>query len=117
MDLNSYPWTPKTFGQIMEGTELMKGDGDSVEHGELDGKILAIYFSAHWCPPCRGFTPQLVETYKKLQAQGKPFEIIFASSDRDMAAFTEYFAEMPWLAIPQGDARKNDLSKLFGVEG
>merc|ERR1711998_231198 len=94
-----------------------RNDGETVSAEELAGKTLGIYFSAHWCPPCRGFTPQLVETYKKLQAQGKPFEIIFASSDRDMQSFTEYFAEMPWLAIPQGDPRKGELSKLFGVEG
>lgn len=78
---------------------------------------MGIYFSAHWCPPCRGFTPQLVETYKKLKASGKDFEIIFASSDRDTKSFQEYFQEMPWLAIPQGDPRKDALSKLFGVNG
>merc|ERR1711998_757394 len=44
-------------------------------------------------------------------------EIIFVSSDRDQKSFMEYFKEMPWLAIPQGDARKGKLSKLFGVDG
>merc|ERR1711939_247182 len=111
-----FPWTPKSFSEII-GTEFLDSDGGSVEYSDLEGKVLAIYFSAHWCPPCRGFTPQLVETYNKLKAQGKDFEIIFASSDRDMKSFQEYFAEMPWLAIPQGDARKAELSKLFGVDG
>merc|ERR1719326_2461834 len=73
----------------------------------LAGKVLGIYFSAHWCPPCRGFTPKLVEN----------FEIIFASSDRDEAAFKEYFGDMPWLALPHGDRRKEQWSNLFGVNG
>ena len=30
-------------------------------------KVFAIYFSAHWCPPCRGFTPKLAEWYTKDQ--------------------------------------------------
>ena len=69
------------------------------------------------CPPCRGFTPQLVKTYNKLKEQGKDFEIIFASSDRDEASFSDYFGEMPWLALPFGDNRKAELSELCEVEG
>ena len=29
------------------------------------GKTVGIYFSAHWCPPCRGFTPVLTEFFNK----------------------------------------------------
>lgn len=42
---------------------------------------------------------------------------MFASSDRDDASFKEYFAEMPWLAIPLGDKRKEELSDMLDVEG
>ena len=62
------------------------------------GKIVGIYFSAHWCPPCRGFTPQLAQFYKKY-AESKNFEIIFASSDSSVEKFKEYYDEMPWLAL------------------
>ena len=34
---------------------------------DLEGKVIGIYFSAHWCPPCRGFTPKLVEWYGKVK--------------------------------------------------
>merc|ERR1711988_191779 len=44
--------------------------------------------------------------------------IIFASSDRDEAAFKEYFGEMPWLALKYEDREaKEQLSKVFGVNG
>lgn len=103
--------------QGVAGRRVLRNDGETVAIDELEGKVLAIYFSAHWCPPCKTFTPQLVKTYNKLQEAGKPFEIIFASSDRDMKSFQEYFSEMPWLAIPQGDSRKEALSKKFGCSG
>lgn len=80
--------------------------------------MVGLYFSAHWCPPCRGFTPQLVAQYGKLQAAGLPFEIVFVSSDRDEKAFEEYYGSMPWLALPYADReRKEELSNRFGVSG
>lgn len=83
-----------------------------------DCDAVGLYFSAHWCGPCRGFTPKLVETYNTMKDAGKKFEIVFASSDRDEAAFDEYFGEMPWLALPYDDAGKASkaaLSKKFKV--
>jgi len=94
------------------------GSGQTVALESLSGKKIGIYFSAHWCGPCRNFTPKLVETYKKVKAKNPGFEIIFASSDRDEASFKEYFAEMPWIAIPFADrARKEALSDRFNVGG
>ena len=53
-----------------------------------------------------------------LTSGGKPFEIVFVSSDRDQASFDEYYGEMPWLALPFSEReRKNDLSKKYGVRG
>lgn len=76
-----------------------------------------LYFSAHWCPPCRGFTPKLVESYNKMRANGVEFELVFASSDQDQAAFDDYFGGMPWLALPFGDKRKEQWSSVFKVSG
>ena len=113
-----FPWVPPTFQGVVKDLTLTRNDGTEVAYSSLAGKTVGIYFSAHWCPPCRGFTPQLVETYHKLVAAGKPFEIIFASSDRDEASFKDYFADMPWLALKYEDRKaKEQLSKVFGVEG
>jgi nucleoredoxin len=76
-----------------------------------------IYFSAHWCPPCRGYTPQLASTYSS-STKLDEVEIIFVSSDQDQAAFDGYHGEMPWLALPYSDrAAKDKLSELYGVRG
>ena len=31
---------------------------------------------------------------------GKKIEIVFVSSDRDDNSYNEYYAKMPWLALP-----------------
>jgi len=83
----------------------------------LDGAIVGLYFSAHWCPPCRGFTPTLVKFYSNLRAKGQKFEIIFVSSDSDQDSFKEYYNSMPWLAFPLGDVRKDKLAAKYSVGG
>merc|ERR1711988_823135 len=114
----NFPWIPPTFADITTNLTLVKNDGSEVPYSALQGKTIGIYFSAHWCPPGRGFTPQLAKTYEKMKEQGKEFEIIFASSDRDEASFKEYFGEMPWLALPYSERDlKGKLSKVFNVEG
>ena len=74
-------------------------------------KLVAFYYSAHWCAPCRKFTPQLVEYYNRVAPQHPEFELIFISSDRSRFSWETYMREMkmPWLAI--------DYDKLDGLEG
>lgn len=111
---------PPGFSIASLGDKFITAEGKTVGKEALENKVLGIYFSAHWCPPCRGFTPQLVETYKALQkaANGKQFEIVFVSSDRDDQAFKNYHNTMPWLALPFSDRqRKAELCKMFNISG
>lgn len=113
---------PKASNGIHDlfGKKLKDDRGKNVAVDEaLGGKIIGIYFSAHWCGPCRAFTPELVKFHKKVTRKGKPFEIVFVSSDRSSGDMYDYMEEMdmPWLALPFGDSHKSGLSKKFGVQG
>lgn len=113
-----FPWIPVPPKQLLAQMKLKKGSEDVSLQTALQGKKgVALYFSAHWCPPCRGFTPKMAEWYTKdLAAKG--LEVIFISSDRDEAAFADYFKEMPWLAMDFAQRElKSDISDAFGVEG
>ena len=80
-------------------------------------KLVALYFSAHWCPPCRKFTPQLVDYYNRVAPQHPEFEIIFVSNDRSQFGFETYLKEtqMPWPAIDfQKVASKAAINKYAG---
>lgn len=84
----------------------------------LAGKVVAVYFSASWCGPCRNFTPQLAALYKQTKAQGKNFEVVFCSADHSDEDFESYYGgHMPWLAIPFEDDKKDQLSGKFQVRG
>lgn len=77
----------------------------------------AIYYSAHWCPPCRAFTPKLVEWYKTTKAAHPDFELIFVSSDNSEKEMEGYMAEtgMPWPALDYGKKRTNkSITKYAG---
>jgi nucleoredoxin len=83
-----------------------------------DKQVVGLYFSAHWCPPCHGFTPKLTEVYTVIKGTDKSLEIVFVSSDRDDVAFDSYHKDMPWLALPFAErALKQTLSKRFKVSG
>jgi len=111
----AYPWVPPTFAEVMHDAKIISKDGP-VSLADVQGKPLGIYFSAHWCPPCRSWTPKLAEWYTA--GLKDKMEILFVSSDRDQKSFDEYLAEMPWkaLSFEQRD-KKAALSDMFNVEG
>jgi nucleoredoxin len=51
---------------LIKGKNLTKADGSSQSaDAALAGKdVILVYFSAHWCPPCRAFTPVLKDFYE-----------------------------------------------------
>lgn len=88
---------------------------------------LALYFSAHWCGPCRNFTPKLAKLYNamveryKNEGKEQDFAFIFVSSDRTVEDFKSYYSEMPWYALDKEAENfaliKATLSSMFGVNG
>jgi len=118
--IETFPWKPTPMSMAEFGDTLRNPDGTTISTKDaLEGvDALGIYFSAHWCPPCRGFTPKAAENYNALKAAGKKVEIIFASSDKDETAFNEYHGEMPWKALPFAERdKKASLSKRYKCQG
>jgi len=72
---------------------------------------------AHWCGPCRGFTPILAKAYSTMPKEAN-CEIVFVSGDEDDEAFKSYHAEMPFAALPFSSKKINAaLNEKFGCEG
>ena len=60
------------------GQQVLRRDESVVSaDSALDGKkIIAFYFSAHWCPPCRLFTPVLAEFYSVSSRRRKMAKLV-----------------------------------------
>jgi nucleoredoxin len=97
--------------------EQIKGDLKSAPEGSAP-KYTALYFSAQWCPPCRMFTPKLVDWYKKFKAEHPDFELVFVSGDRDEASMSKYIKDdgMPWPVVAY-DKRQNELFQKYASQG
>ena len=116
--LTLMPWLAATlkadfFGDLAPNLIQAKdGKAEPFKVGEKP-KFTAIYYSAHWCPPCRAFTPKLVDWYKEFKAKHSNFELVFASSDKDEAAMLDYMKEtdMPWPAVKFGEKKAAGLDK------
>ena len=92
--------------------------GTPADADALKGKVVALYFSAHWCPPCRFFTPKLATAYEMANEDNHRFEVIFVSSDDSAAEQAQYMKEMhgDWLRVPFGDACST-LKQKYGCFG
>jgi len=93
--------------------QVKNGKAEPVAKAAAQAKYVAIYYSAHWCPPCRAFTPKLVAWYKEFQPQHKDFQLIFASSDRNEKAMLEYMTTMgmPWPAVKFSEKAASGVGK------
>jgi len=122
----TFPYANPSWETCMSICQDKEGNKVSLEDLKKK-KHLALYFSAHWCGPCREFTPKLVETYNKMveryKSEGKEqdFAFIFVSSDRSVEDFKSYYADMPWYALDKAADNfaviKETLSEMFGVGG
>lgn len=109
---------PSKFKEMLDG-KLVALTGKRVGKYEMaqEPDYYAFYFSAHWCPPCRAFTPNLVSFYNAQPGKKQQFEIIFVSNDNDENQMEDYIKEdaMPWPAIAYRSVpRMKEIQKYAG---
>ena len=81
-----------------------------------DVKYFAFYYSASWCPPCRAFTPKLVEFYNSFKPQHPNFELIFVNHDNSADDMLDYMKTdgMSWPAVRFDDIASTNANKFCG---
>jgi nucleoredoxin len=116
------PSSAETLNELLDG-KLVKITDDKIKKvpkGALaNKKIFAFYYSAHWCPPCRAYTPGLSSEYAQLSAQHPELELIFVSSDRSEKDMEKYMAwgKMGYPAIDFKKVERLDQINRLGARG
>jgi nucleoredoxin len=115
---------PTVIGQhmanLLHGKLVTFSDGtlQSYDDEKLAGKrYFGLYHSAHWCGPCRKFTPELMNFYKQMTAAHPEFEIVFVSDDHSPGEMQQYMqlTGMPWAALRyESTAQEKEITHYFG---
>ena len=115
--MGSYLWGSNEIKDVTPflPPEFESSNGKVTKEDLLKNEIIGVYFSAHWCGPCRAFTPRLAQFYKNVNSEKKQIEIIFNSCDHDMKSFNEYFSTMPWIATPFDSDSKSQIDEACGI--
>ena len=115
--MGSYLWGSSEIKDItpLLPEEFESSKGKVKKEELLSNELIGVYFSAHWCGPCRAFTPRLSQFYKNVNKDKKQIEIIFNSADQDLKGFNEYFSTMPWIATPFDSDAKNQIDEACGI--
>merc|ERR1719161_2621865 len=80
------------MASLLAGAKVFNKNGDAEDLSKYT--TVGLYFTASWCPPCRGFTPTLNDAYKAAVAAGKSVQVVFMSCDQDQASYDAYYGKM-----------------------
>lgn len=85
------------LAKLFDG-KLVSADGKRANTDSIKkAKYVAVYYSAHWCAPCKAFTPDLVRFVNENRKDDN-FEVVLLSSDYSDKNMLAYMTEtkMPW---------------------
>ena len=118
-----FPWLPATTPPTGLITNLLT---DSIQDNKgntfkpesvIGNKIVSLFFSAHWCPPCKRFTPLLLNLYDHVNKDEKKWEIIFFSLDRNIDEYNQYFVTLPFKGLSFNIKKAKKMARRFFISG
>ncbi|ETN01084.1 hypothetical protein PPTG_17517 [Phytophthora nicotianae INRA-310] len=101
---------------LLQDIALTNAMGESVQGETLgqDGKVLALYFAADWCPDCRAFQPAFNRFYETAKDN---LDVVFVGSDASAKDQLAHFTDKqgPWWMVPFEGETRTLLKRKFGV--
>ena len=98
------------------GSSLIDKNGNEFSSEVLNGKMIGLYFSAGWCPPCKSFSPKIRDFRDQ---NPNDFEIVMVSADNSSSAQLNYMKDMDMsgYALALNSSKTNQLYSQFKVTG
>jgi thiol-disulfide isomerase/thioredoxin len=116
MELTNHLVMVNPTGSLSKGTGFIP---INIPTGALTPRYFLFYYSAHWCPPCKIFTPEFVDFYNNRLTSKDRSElmVVFVSQDSSEKEMFKYMVEtkMPWPAIAYSD--RNLVPKVNSLAG
>eukprot|EP00903_Cladosiphon_okamuranus_P013920 g12948.t1 len=82
--------------------------------GIFKNKMIGVYVSAGWCPPCRAFSPVLSNWAKERKNE---FEVVFVSLDKSEPEMKNYVAGKGFVRLPfEPESARHEAARSFGVQ-
>lgn len=90
-------------------------DGNAVDSGKFQGKVLLVTFFATWCPPCMQEIPSLIKIQQEFA--GKGFSVVAISVDQGGTGPVKKVVEKTGINYPVLMADSKVTSDFGGVVG
>lgn len=119
-----FPWPAPPLHEVLRGVELQGEDGGKLYEDLPADAVRVFYFAAHWCPPCRAFSPGLcsaVAAVRKRRTKYANTQLILVSSDRSEPSYNrtvQSVSSVEALSVPWSAAEaRASLPSALGVGG
>jgi len=104
------------YAHFLDGVKMLNKEGKTVSVEQVKDKVMALYFSAGWCPSCRMFTPKIKNFYNETKSDG--FELLWVSRDKTEEDLKEYYekALSDCLYLPHGSPYIREFLHNYNVK-
>ena len=109
------PMTPK-IGDKYVDFSLKDAEGNDFKLSDINAKYTLVEFWASWCGPCRKFSPELVNEYKKYKDQD--FEIVSISLDEHKESWIKAIKRdsLSWTNVADLKGFKSNVTLIYNVK-